>query len=88
MGIRTHADVDQDPKQFGRKEGISLVRSLLSLDPAARPNVREARAHDWCRKRFPKNSMVSQHLKSENVMIGLGFQDLHVLNFLLISLSR
>jgi len=33
-----------------------LVNQLLALDPADRPNVKQARQHDWCRKRYPINS--------------------------------
>jgi len=33
-----------------------LVSQLLALHPEDRPNVKQARQHDWCRKRFPINS--------------------------------
>ena len=36
-----------------------LVTQLLALDPADRPNVKQARQHDWCRKKFPRSSQVS-----------------------------
>ena len=35
-----------------------LVTQLLALDPADRPNVKQARQHDWCRKKFPRSSQV------------------------------
>merc|ERR1719341_2998420 len=33
-----------------------LVNQLLALNPDDRPNVKQARQHDWCRKKFPKIS--------------------------------
>ena len=35
-----------------------LVSQLLALDPDQRPNVKQAKQHDWCRKKFPKISQV------------------------------
>lgn len=32
----------------------SLITSMLTKEPADRPDIREIKAHDWCRKRFPR----------------------------------
>eukprot|EP00088_Acartia_fossae_P022931 TRINITY_DN2401_c0_g1_i1.p1 TRINITY_DN2401_c0_g1~~TRINITY_DN2401_c0_g1_i1.p1 ORF type:complete len:640 (-),score=154.70 TRINITY_DN2401_c0_g1_i1:398-2317(-) len=37
----------------------SLISELLALEPADRPNVRQALQHDWCKKRYPKTGQAA-----------------------------
>ena len=47
----------------------SLVSSMLSLDPIARPTLAEIKSHDWFNMHVPSNEEVKEELKTRNEII-------------------